>query len=333
MQAAITICGGCLATRTPLPHEFYLVNAQAAKHVPETWYWKWRWHTVRLRLVKLYTRLLPDRSPILVDDAADIVTRALSLYQDVLSIMRDPMLQCQYEVVKADDAAAYTGYSHRFKDDYHAKLWIAMLTARLMLIDIMRKAVRLGTLHDKLDVSGSKLAQVVTICEDLHEIQTNIFASLTPHLQAAYAQSSEVRTIEQDATSGTYMAAKKRDQEVFGPKPASPVIPVNTPKYQGQLLHWYFYVAGSVNNGSESSEWVIKTLSTLGRQGRRKQALLLAERLRRESGLSGAGRLPLWSEVLNSASEERQCEDSECPRQPNQGGQLSQQSAEICEDY
>ncbi|EME85043.1 uncharacterized protein MYCFIDRAFT_88647 [Pseudocercospora fijiensis CIRAD86] len=289
LQTVLNLIISCLSRRIPIPDHVRVVHKIAEQYIPDPKDSVWRFTIASMRLADLNARLLPGNFPISSTQAPHIVEDALALYAEIESALADAPGDWKPRLVGATGPVVYADYYYVFDSYLVAQMFCGMCSYRIMLIDILRKAVaNCRTTGYKLP--PQQLEQVQYCLGSLRQLQMAILAVVPQHLEDRFKiVHSKLPEGTQDLTCTGF---RIRDHNPFrGICSEGRELPFVRMAGGFQIQFPIFTAGASDAPGGPIRTWVIGMLKLLGQSIGIQQAFVLASQL---EGVHG----PLWDVLL-----------------------------------
>ena len=284
-QTTIMLVTSCIRRRIPIPAHIHVLMAEAEKHVPDPADMGWLSLRLALRFADLYAKLLPNNMPRSPEDAECVIREALALDLDALNLLESCPDDCRPVKIRADGPTVFAGYVHAFRFLYAAQQYNSTLWRRIILQDVMLKALRSHPNPDSLGLSDVALQYIHNASDTIYQIQLEILASVPqhfenscPHLDFVSLSSTTVADVwPKDRTWTNFSYKDLNPWRLKGNQnPDLPAVRTNG----GLTIQWPLYIAGAADAvGGKVRTWVINTLRLIGKDMRLHQATLLADSL------------------------------------------------------
>ena len=278
VQTSMNLAIACIQQRIPIPGHVRKMQAEAEKYVPDSEDRVWRFYVIQLRFADLYAKLLPKNLPPSASNAQSIIKEALAIENEVIAMTIDAPSEWQYDIVQDNGPTAFGGYSYIFSAFMYAPIWCGMFCIRIILNDIMSKALRSCAEIESLHLPADTFGRVRHAPETIQHFQLAILASVPQHLDIPHSQTTYA---QQD---GLWINFKSKNCNPWR-KRLAPTLPF-VRLSGGYMIQWPLYVAGAADvPGGHKRNCVIRTLKQTGQSMGLQQALILAEHLEAGEGL------------------------------------------------
>lgn len=277
IQTVLNLIISCLSRRIPIPEHVRVVHKMALQYIPDPKDNVWRFTLASMRLADLNARLLPGNYPISAIQAPGIVEEALALYAEVDSILEQAPEDWRPRLVGATGPIVYADYYYVFDSYLIAQMFCGMCSYRIMLIDILRKAVaNCRTMGHKF--APQLLEQVQYCLSSLRQLQLAVLAVIPQHMGDKFEIThTQVPGRSQDVAWTGFNA---RDHNPFRSKYVEGRdLPFVRMSGGYQIQFPVFTVGASDPPGGQIRTWVIGVLKLLGQAVEIQQAFVLASQL------------------------------------------------------
>lgn len=185
LQTCTNLILSCLSRRIPIPAHVRAMQTEAEKWIPDPTESVWRFHLAGLRIADLNARLLPGNYPVSSHQAQSIVDDALALYAELESIIADAPADWKPHYIGATGEMLYSDFYYVFDSYIIAQIFCGNWSYRIMLTDILRKAlINLRTSGKKID--REQLEQIQFYMGSVRQLQLSILAVIPQHLSHKY---------------------------------------------------------------------------------------------------------------------------------------------------
>ncbi|KXS97830.1 hypothetical protein AC578_10527 [Pseudocercospora eumusae] len=277
LQTVLNLIISCLSRRIPIPDHVRVVHKIAEQHIPDPKDSVWRFTIASMRLADLNARLLPGNFPVSSIQAPNIVEDALALYAEIESILADAPEDWRPQLIPGTGPVVYADYYYVFDSYLVAQMFCGMCSYRIMLIDILRKAVaNCRTTGYKLP--PQQLEQVQYCLGSLKQLQMAILAVVPQHLGDRFEIVHSKPPGEKQ--NRTWTGLQIRDHNPFrGNYSEGLELPFVRMAGGFQIQFPVFTVGASDPPGGPIRTWVIGVLKLLGKSIGIQQAFVLASQL------------------------------------------------------
>ena len=181
MQTCTNLILSCLSRRLPIPAHVRAMQKEAERFIVDPNESVWRFHLAGFRVADLNARLLPGNYPVSSHQAQSIVDDALALYAELESILADAPENWKPHYIGATGQMIYSDHYYVFDSYIIAQIFCGNWSYRIMLIDILRKAlVNLRTSGKKVD--PIQLEKIQFYMSSVRQLQLSILAVIPQHL-------------------------------------------------------------------------------------------------------------------------------------------------------
>ena len=281
MQTCSNLTTSCMQQRMPIPEYIWEIQKQFNKLTPNPAEIPLlRSHVVSLRLTDLLAQLLPDKMLRTVSDGPSVLIEALSLYQELESILTEAPSEWRPRKISARGPMFFADYFYTFDKFLVCQIWCAIACYKIMLCDIMVKTVTICEGSPDFYLALGELELVHQHAASVRQSQLDIIAAVPQHLGVPLCLSS--------AFESPKVAAKDRLWTNFGshvhtPFPSARTRSEDLPHVRlsgGYLIQWSLFVVANadVRHGTIRS-WVHNVLTMIGQAMGVQQALILANKL------------------------------------------------------
>ncbi|KAF7192993.1 Pestheic acid cluster transcriptional regulator 3 [Pseudocercospora fuligena] len=277
LQTVLNLIISCLSRRIPIPDHVRVVHKIAEQHIPDPKDSVWRFTIASMRLADLNARLLPGNFPVSSTQAPSIVEDDLALYAEIESILTDAPEDWRPQLVGGTGPVVYADYYYVFDSYLVAQTFCGLCSYRIMLIDILRKAmVNCRTTGYKLP--PQQLEQVQYCLGSIKQLQMAILAVVPQHLGDRFEiVHSKPPGEKQDRV---WTGFQSRDHNPFRGNYSEGLEPPFVRMAGGfQIQFPIFTVGASDPPGGPIRTWVIGVLKLLGQSIGIQQAFVLAWQL------------------------------------------------------
>ena len=185
LQTCTNLIMSCLSRRLPIPAHVRAMQKIAESFIPNPRESVWRFHLASLKIADLNSRLLPGNYPVSSEQAQLIIDDALFLYAELESILADAPPNWKPHYVAATGRMVYSDYYYVFDSYVIAQIICGNWSFRIMLIDILRKAlVNLRTSGRK--VNPEQLDKIQFYMSTIRQLQLSILAVIPQHLSHTF---------------------------------------------------------------------------------------------------------------------------------------------------
>ncbi|CAK1364840.1 unnamed protein product [Cercospora beticola] len=286
LQTCTNLIMSCLSRRLPIPAHVRAMQKIAESFIPNPRESVWRFHLASLKIADLNSRLLPGNYPVSSEQAQLIIDDALFLYAELESILADAPPNWKPHYVAATGRMVYSDYYYVFDSYVIAQIICGNWSFRIMLIDILRKAlVNLRTSGRK--VNPEQLDKIQFYMSTIRQLQLSILAVIPQHLSHTFpiihAPDSSGQAQDQlvDFNSRDHHPFKQAEKD----RGTLPWVRMSG----GYQTQFPLFTAGAADPmGGPIRTWVIGVLKTLHQTLGIQQAAILASQLEQGDD-SGSG--------------------------------------------
>ncbi|USW52521.1 Putative zn(2)-C6 fungal-type DNA-binding domain, fungal transcription factor [Septoria linicola] len=286
LQTCLNLIMSCLSRRLPIPAHVRAMQKEAEKFIPDPTESVWRFHLASLKIADLNARLLPGNYPVSSNHAQLIVDDALALYAELESILEDAPEDWRPHYVGGTSQLIYSGYYCVFDSYIIAQIFCGNWSYRIMLTDILRKAlINLKTSGKK--VIPEQLEQIQFYMSSVRQLQLSILAVIPQHLSDKFAI---FHTPDSEGGRGDRLVLfQNRDHNPFRAAERDPGLLPFVRMSGGYQTQFPLFTAGAADPpGGPIRTWVIGVLRLLHLRMGVQQAAILATQLE-EGNDSGSG--------------------------------------------
>lgn len=181
LQTCTNLILSCLSRRLPIPAHVRAMQREAERFIPDPTESVWRFHLASLRIADLNAPLLPGNYPVSSHQAQSVVDDALALYAELESILADAPEDWKPHYIGATGQMIYSDHYYVFDSYIIAQIFCGNWSYRIMLIDILRKAlVNLRTCGKNVD--PVQLEKIQFYVGSVRQLQLSILAVIPQHL-------------------------------------------------------------------------------------------------------------------------------------------------------
>ncbi|KAM3416371.1 hypothetical protein BST61_g7971 [Cercospora zeina] len=285
LQTCTNLIMSCLSRRLPIPAHVRAMQKVAESFIPNPRESVWRFHLAGLKIADLNARLLPGNYPPSSEQAQTILDDALAMYAELESIIEDAPSNWKPHYVAATGRMIYSDFYYVFDSYVIAQIICGNWAFRIMLIDILRKAVvNLRTTGRK--INPEQLAKVQFYTGTLKQLQLSILAVIPQQLSyifpITHAPESSGKSRDQvvDFSSRDHHPFKQAEKDAG----TLPWVRMSS----GYQTRFPLFTAGAADPvGGPIRTWVVGVLRTLHQTLGIRQAATLANQLERDDSGSG----------------------------------------------
>lgn len=280
MQTTANMVIACLARRLPMPTHVVAMQEVAKRSIPNPQDSVWRFHCNSMRVVDLHARLLPGNSPRSPAQAQGIIIEALDLFREFNDILDTVPEEWKPTLVSDTGPVIYADYYYIFKTSLVTQIFCAICSYRILLTDIVNKALRTGSTCPDFFLQPHEQEQVNEALSSIKQLQLAILAAIPQHFgspfrttQAVEADNtSEKDTLWQNFNSKDYIpfrSAQKRPRDL-------PFVRMSG----GYMIQFPLFTAGAADPpGGPIRRWTVGMLRLLGQTMGIQHAFVLADQL------------------------------------------------------
>lgn len=291
MRTAMCLSVSCIGRRYAIPAHILQLAAHAEEHMPLPKDKIWLFFRLDLLFASLYAKLLPDNIVPCTEDAETIFKETLMLDLDMDVLLRDFSEDWYFDTISTTGPTVFENTMHVYPHFTIAQQCNSMRWTRIILRDIMSKALNTCGAHQSLHLSVAETSKILNSRSTIRQLQLDILASVPQHLSTSFLEMSffsPSSTISPDGVPRdrlwTNFAIKDQNPWRYMKRqsPSLPLVRIS----DTYTFQWALYIAGSADAPeSEARGWVIKMLRLLSEQKDLQQALLLAKSLEMNEGV------------------------------------------------
>ncbi|KAF2171896.1 hypothetical protein M409DRAFT_63438 [Zasmidium cellare ATCC 36951] len=284
MQTTANLAIACLARRLPMPPHVLAMQKVAAQFVPNPNDSVWRFHCNSIRTVDLHARLLPGNRPRTPLEAKEILTHALDIFQEFTHTLDTAPEDFKPTLVHDKGPTIYAGYYYVFRTSLVTQMFCAMCSYRILLIDIIRKALTAGSADPDFSLRHEEFEQIQESLNFKEHLQLAVLASIPQHFHAPSNNHPPDSPSQKDAlwsnfSSADYIPFKTAERRA----PDLPFVRMAG----GYMIQFPLFTAGAADPpGGAIRGWTVGMLRLLGQTMGMRHAFVLADLL--EEGNGGA---------------------------------------------
>lgn len=181
MQTAANMVIACLARRLPMPPDVVAMHKVAAQFVPNSRDSVWRFLSNSIRMVDLHARLLPGNRPQAFSEAQDIIVEALAIFKEFTEILDTAPEGWKPVLVHDRGPTIYSDYYYIFRTSLVTQMFCAMCSYRILLIDILRKALHTGSTCSDFQLQPNQTEHIQEALNFKEQLQLAILAAIPQH--------------------------------------------------------------------------------------------------------------------------------------------------------
>lgn len=281
LQATASLMVSCLGAGLALPDHIMEMNTKVAQHTNRTDP-LWRY----FETMGLLTNFRAHIRCGFFSDPRQMLARALEIDKAALSICVDAESLYEYETVytDSDPEIFLVGCYHVYQDYMAATIWNGMRTIRMMLQENIRDALlKLSSSRSSSLIDEQYAGQYQASTDVLYQLQSDIIASVPQHL--GYAATTPIAK-GISAHIFPWSNFNSRAVNPYHSLTSNPAAPPMIRAFGGYSLPWALYVVGDVDIATDRvRNWVIGTLQRIVWSMGIQQAMVLADKLKKEHGL------------------------------------------------
>lgn len=284
----------CMQRGVELPQHVLDLRLELNQYV-NTSHIVWRTHEHMLHMTNLSARVQNGR----LQCPQDIIDSALAIDLNIIETFSDVATDLTFTTTytASQSNSVYGGYYHIYHNSLAALIWNSMRTHRMMLHQIIRRALLDGFSRKPPSfVTREYTEQLQTSTDILSDMSFGIIASVPQHL--GYVVGDDDRPSPKDRFAGSEPMLPRQlrhstlNTNTLLPKPSSELKAESLPWLRmagGHQLPWALYLVGYTDVCSEPVlRWVIRMLKHISQTMGVQQSAILAARLERD-------RLPLFA--------------------------------------
>lgn len=296
MQTTSNLVIACLARRLPVPPHVTAMQEVAQKHIPDPNDTVWRFHCNGMKLANLNARLLPGHNLRHPSEAQEIITEALEIFEEFNDTVASASEEWKPRLVNDTGPVIYADYYYVFKTSIVTQMFCAMCSYRILLIQIMHKALTTASTDPTFLLEPHQIVQLQEALGSIKDLQLAILASIPQYFGPRFLVA---QTVHEDSAAEKDTLWENFDRRDFLPFRSAEKKTRDLPFVRmagGYLIQFPLFTAGAADPpGGPIRNWVIGMMKLMGQTMGIQHAFVMADWL---GNVDGKGLVPLMDDPL-----------------------------------